>query len=98
MPLDPGAAIVTWLKPVVLPQSPGEELKMAPKSCVVLNLNLPAAVGNELVTVTTGALNTTEEATELVMTSIVVKESDEEEMLGGDHEMAPPKNGVKVSA
>jgi hypothetical protein len=96
LPEDPGDAIVTLLSPDVLPQSPGLELKMVPKMAVVLNLNLPAAVGYEFVTVTTGALNTTGETVELVVTFNVVREIEEGAMLVGVQVMSPPKNGVKV--
>jgi hypothetical protein len=77
--MEPGEAIVTLLSPVLLAQ----EVKMADKSCVVLNLNLPAAVGYEPVTLRTGALKTTGEAGALVVTSIVVAVVEEGEMLVG---------------
>jgi hypothetical protein len=77
--MEPGEAIVTLLSPVLLVQA----VKMADKSAVVLNLNLPAAVGYEPVTLTTGALNTTGDAGALVVTSIVVTVVEEGEMLVG---------------
>jgi hypothetical protein len=71
------------LSPLVLAQFPDPEPRIVPRSFTVLKANFPAAVGYEPVTDTTGALNLTVAAVDVVIAVMAANEYDDGEMLVG---------------